>query len=623
VSLSASLIVYIPGTSGTFLFDDKANILGNSLLQADTLGYAELKRAAMSGTSGPLKRPVASLSFALNYYFAGGRFDAKSFKIVNIVIHGINGFLIFIFSGFLFRKILGAEPAGPKRYLSPPAIAAIIALTWLVHPIQLTSVLYPVQRMTSLAMTFTLLCLIAYLHLRQNFSTRSVAWRTGMVLGTVGFFLLAVFTKEIALLIPALILIIEIFCFPDSPLIKLGPMLARNRQLLTIVTLVAIATTYLVILYAQTGYGNRPFSMTERLLTEPRVLFFYLSLILVPRPNAFALHHDDISLSTGILEPWSTLPALLGIVAMIYAAFVSRKKSPMIAFGLIWFLVGHLLESTVFALDLAYEHRNYLPSFGILVAIAGLLKLLLEKHKKSILILAIPVLLISLASLTLQRSSKWANPASMVYFQVNHHPKSARAHAEWAGILESTKQIEEAKRHYRKAADLAPESPAYLIWYQLLVARQGYKPEDSINIEIVKRLDKWGARPTTIVALADISNCILDNCLGVGDSFATWLDTLIAKDRNDRNLSFYYQMKGIFFASKRRPHEAIDAYTHAYNLNRDNVTALISLVWLFISTNQKTAAEHVLMLLQDSRKTSGLPREPEMAMIVQRVKQLK
>ena len=88
-------------------------------------------------------------------------------------------------------------------------------------------------------------------------------------------------------------------------------------------------------------------------------------------------------------------------------------------------------------------------------------------------------------------------------------------------------------------------------------------------------------------------------------------------------MSFYYQMKGIYFASSGKPAEAIEAYTQAYNLNNNNITAMLSLAWLFINTHQKLAAEHMESLLLEARKSTGLPREAEMAMVRNRIQQLK
>ncbi|MCZ7654258.1 MAG: hypothetical protein M5R42_08160 [Rhodocyclaceae bacterium] len=116
------------------------------------------------------------------------------------------------------------------------------------------------------------------------------------------------------------------------------------------------------------GYALRDFSAVERMLTEGRVLWFYLGLILFPRLEALGLYHDDIAVSTGLIAPWTTLLALVGLFGLIWLAWRLRLRMPLTAFGLAWFLIGHGLESTFLPLEIAHEHRNYVPLFGILLA---------------------------------------------------------------------------------------------------------------------------------------------------------------------------------------------------------------------------------------------------------------
>jgi hypothetical protein len=88
--------VYAPGLKGPFVFDDYPNIVDNPLVAVDALDAANLRDAAFSLRNGPYPhRGLARLSFALNYYFAGGRFDAFAFKLTNVVIHVVNGLLVY------------------------------------------------------------------------------------------------------------------------------------------------------------------------------------------------------------------------------------------------------------------------------------------------------------------------------------------------------------------------------------------------------------------------------------------------------------------------------------------------------------------------------------------------
>src|SRR5690606_10603290 len=114
------------------------------------------------------------------------------------------------------------------------------------------------------------------------------------------------------------------------------------------------------------------FTLLERALTQPRVLFDYVSSLLLPWGPRLSLFRDDYPLSTGLLSPVSTALALAGWIALIGAAIALRKRIPAFSVGLGIFLVGHSLESSVFLLLIYFERRTYLPAVGLLWAAAGL-----------------------------------------------------------------------------------------------------------------------------------------------------------------------------------------------------------------------------------------------------------
>jgi hypothetical protein len=197
-------IIYWPGINGPFLFDDQTSILENPSIKVTKLDFDALLNAAESGQAGPLKRPVAMISFAVNYYFSSGYY-APSFKTTNIVIHAINSILIFILSFQLFIKALNK----PSRELL--LLSAITALIWAIHPINLTSVLYVVQRMTSLSTLFSLSCIIFYIRGRNQFisrqhNSRSLCWFGASLISLA----LALVSKENSILVPLFILLIEL-----------------------------------------------------------------------------------------------------------------------------------------------------------------------------------------------------------------------------------------------------------------------------------------------------------------------------------------------------------------------------------------------------------------------------
>ena len=257
----------------------------------------------------------------------------------------------------LMRRLLMANrlPAEQRPALIASGIAAAL---WLLHPIQLLPVLHVVQRMTSLSALFLLAAV--WLHI----SAREQGGRAGLVKLIVAWVILwplSFLSKETGALFPVFVLAWELIV-RRSTVGHLDRFARGFAMLMGLVLLAAMA--YVLSPRGQwlwAGYELRGFSLAERVLTEGRVLWFYLGLMLLPRLEAFGLYHDDIALSTSLFTPWTTLPALLGLAALIWLAWWLRRRAPLVSFGIAWFFIGHALESTVLPLELAHEHRNYLP----------------------------------------------------------------------------------------------------------------------------------------------------------------------------------------------------------------------------------------------------------------------
>lgn len=440
-ALILTVLAYLPGLHGPFVFDDVTNILQNKALEIHSLSWDQLMHAALSSNAGPLRRPLSSLSFAFNIYFSG--MDAGAFKLTNLAIHLLNGLLIYI----LLRQILRhwsdtkqIEPGVAVDWLPLLCTAA-----WLLHPLNLTAVLYVVQRETSLCSLFILLGCVLYTHGRL----RMLAGRSGwwwLTIGTSLTGLLAIATKETGVLLPVYLLIIELCVF------RFGPSGAGGLQSLSqnyrgrdgrshktglfiffglyLVVPMCLGLVWLFGIHqgAALSYASRDFTLAERLLTETRVIWDYIRWILFPRLPDLGLYHDDIPLSTGLLSPFTTLLSILGLIALMMTAILTWKKRPWIAFGILWFFTGQLLESTIIPLEIAFEHRNYLADMGILFAVFGFIltegsRLLGMRYRVSIVL----ALALTYGVITGMRSYVWRNTLSLVETQAANHPRSPYA----------------------------------------------------------------------------------------------------------------------------------------------------------------------------------------------------
>ncbi|MGH8858792.1 MAG: tetratricopeptide repeat protein, partial [Polaromonas sp.] len=420
-----AVALYWPGLQGGFFFDDGPSILKAEGVGIQTLSIDSIHQALASGGAGPSGRPVAQLSFALNHYFSG--FDPFAFKATNLAIHLACGLLVFC----LARGLLTSARPTARPYHLLVASGAVTAL-WLLHPIQLLPVLHVVQRMTSLSALFLLAALLLHLRGRERGGRAGAAW---LMLAWGILWPLSFFSKETGALFPLFALIWELVVRRSST----GGLDRFARRFAALAGLcLAAALAYVLSPRAQwlwSGYDLRPFSLVERLLTEGRVIWFYLGLIVVPRMEALGLYHDDIAVSTDLFSPWTTLPALCGLAGLLWLAWRLRTRAPLVAFGIAWFLIGHALESTVLPLEIAHEHRNYLPLLGILLAGGAALLHALESKGayKTIGVVFTAAALAYFPFVTALRAHQFGDELRRTQIEVQHHRTSARAQYE-AGL---------------------------------------------------------------------------------------------------------------------------------------------------------------------------------------------
>lgn len=517
--------LYAPGLQGGFFFDDEPSILYAEGVRLDRLDASSLREAFASGRSGPSGRPVAQLSFALNYHFSG--FDPFVFKATNLAIHAACGVLVFLLSLRLY-----AASRVPKAM----ALAGVVAVTWLLHPLQLTPVLHVVQRMTSLSALFLLSALLLHVVARERGGRGGAAL---LILAWGVLWPLSYFSKESGALFPFFVLAWELILRRTEHGRLDG--CARVFAVLAGLTLLG-AAVYLALpsgRWLWAGYAVRDFSPIERMLTEGRVLWFYLGLVALPRLEAFGLYHDDIALSTGLLTPWTTLPAWVGLTGLAWLAWRLRSQAPLASFGIVWFFVGHALESTLLPLEIAHEHRNYLPLLGILLAgVYGLSRLLAAPgpHRTLGLTLAAAALLY-LSFVTALRSHQYSGEILRTQIEAQHHRGSPRAQYEAGRALASQPEATQAdspaysfaRAHFERAGE--PNPGFKLGWLGLIYlnCRAGIPAETGWIAELDRRLRNTPFGPGdsgVLLQLKDlsISGTLCLNRADVEQLFAAALD---------------------------------------------------------------------------------------------------
>jgi hypothetical protein len=369
-----ALAAYSNTFSVPFQFDDRPNIVNNPDVQIKVLTWDRLEQL-VKNTYKETIRVFSFMTLALNYYF--GAFDVFGYHGVNLLIHIASGIFLYVFLLLTFNLPFLRKEYGLFSYRA----ALFASLIFIAHPVQTQAVTYIVQRMASMAGMFYLLSMVLYVKGRLSTGRTRLFYFIGLALS----YLLGVFTKENVAILPLFVALYEVYFFqkldltPKTKKIVLG--LASGLLLLAAFGFVLWGKRYIDVVVE--GYEYRTFTMSERLLTQVRVVLHYLTLLIYPHPSRLNLDYD-FPISGSLLDPPSTLISLLVILFLIgYGVWVAKKR-PVLSYFLFWYFGNLVIESSIFPLEMVHEHRLYLPSAGPFLLFSLLLIRGMEKLKTGI-----------------------------------------------------------------------------------------------------------------------------------------------------------------------------------------------------------------------------------------------
>ncbi|MFC1855004.1 tetratricopeptide repeat protein [Thermodesulfobacteriota bacterium] len=487
----AGFAIYSGSMSSSFHFDDMPNIIKNADITITELSYANLKKAAFTDIAG--LRPVSYVTFAFNHYLSGT--DTTSYHILNILIHIISAFLIYLIILVLFDY----ESADDERRSRLTASAFFTALIWLVYPINSQAVIYIVQRMTLLMIMFFLLAFLTYIIGRKQKSVKH------LILCVI-FFALSLLSKQNGFVFPIVVLMYELIFIKKGELknfTKKEKWIAGGLLLVLSLTLFIFKSELHKVLYF--GYHTRDFTMTERLLTQFRVLLFYISLILLPLPGRLSICHDIVK-STSLFSPISTLFSLIFLIGMALFATLRMKKSPYLSFAILWFFITISVESSILPLEMIYEHRINLPCIFLIGAFVDfIINRYYDKNKKLVHVLFL-VVIISLSTMTVVRSKAWKNELTLWSNVNKKYPNFGRGYFNLAIAYTNSGMAKEAEPNYLTAIKLMSDKPMLL---STAYNNLGYFYKGSGNIPLAKEyllkaLDIRKDRPQPYQGLGEI-----------------------------------------------------------------------------------------------------------------------
>ena len=491
---AVTAFIYKPGLDAD-LYLDSVKLYQLEQLHADKGSDVGLQDLSFGRTYG---RVLSQLTFYANIAADEG-VDPKSIRWINVIIHFINAVLVFALVSALLEL---------TQYRQQKTVfAALVAAVWLVSATNVTGVLYAIQRMNQLAATFSLLAMILYVFVRRTSPDRlSTTAKSAILVPGIGLlFLLGVVSKENALLLPVFILLIEAYLFPELR------QRLRNTQVRVLVLLGTIVVTILVFWgVASIGlleYETRTFALHERVLTEARILWIYIGQLLLPVSTATGLYQDGFPLSAGLFSPLSTLTSVAGVIALVAIAIwcLGDETLGPIGFGIAFFLAGHGLESTVFPVELYYEHRNYLPAVGLYLALVLSASFLVSRFRKRQVAAMTIVYLVFMAAMAHAKAITWSNPRIAYELALERSYLSPRAASQLSQIfLEEGKPLEALELLQRVSAE-SPDNALRARLQSLFVACAAGMPADAA---VYERLPEVTGREIVIEVSQALSNVV-------------------------------------------------------------------------------------------------------------------
>ncbi|TQM06781.1 hypothetical protein FB548_3155 [Pseudoxanthomonas sp. 3HH-4] len=458
VALFAALL-FTPGLPGEFIFDDIPNITTNEVLHLTQLNAETLTKVLtglqLSGTT----RSLPMLTFAMDYWRADGPAPG-AFKTSNILLHAITAVVL----AWFFRSLLltAGVTAARARWMAP-----LLTLIWAAHPLQVSSVLYVVQRLQTMGTLFLVLALWAYLQARHA-QIEGRSGRTNLLLALL-LWVVAMGCKEDSALFPLYTLAMELtvlrFASADQ---RQASWLRRGYLLAALIGTAAYLFVIVPHFWEGKAYLGRDYTAGERVLTQGRVLCLYLWQILLPLPGHMPFYYDWIQPSRNLLHPWTTVPAIATVLALIGLAWRLRARLPLFSFGVFLYFGAHFITSNVIGLELAFEHRNHFALIGAVLALGSLLAhaAVRLRLKPSLQVIACAAALVALSGATLFRAHTWASNQGIARQATEQASGSGRAWTQLCasyfnaggGAVKGNPRLDQAIRTCSAGSAAAPDS---------------------------------------------------------------------------------------------------------------------------------------------------------------------
>lgn len=440
------LLIYSVSMRGEFIYDDYTAVVLNPAIKNWSHFFQVLGKT----------RVVTFFTLALNYHIHG--LNVFGYHLTNVLIHIGTTIILYKFIQLLF---IAPQTKTSFNEEEQKAVALFCALLFLCHPLQTQAVSYIWQRGASLAAFFYLSCLNYYLRARLVSLNEELERR--FLIGAVVCGICAVFSKQNAVTLPLMIICVELmFVSAENNFLRIFNW-RQNKAFVSFMFSMLFVACVIPIYYFMSGlnfftrelpsrsYLGDMINWKNYLLTQFSVLVEYLRLFVFPVNQVFEYEYPA---AKSFFE-YSTLASFLFLIILILLAFWLFNRNRLLSFGIFWFFITMMIESSVFPIRyVIFEHRMYLPIMGVLLFSTVILYQFFKNLKIYVVFLSVIVLVFSM--LTVNRNFVWQTHLGFWQDNVKKAPNKWIPLTNLGGAYIEKDQHDQAIVYLLKAMEINP-----------------------------------------------------------------------------------------------------------------------------------------------------------------------
>jgi tetratricopeptide (TPR) repeat protein len=455
--LIMGLALYAHTLRFPFVYDDQSFIVDNESIRSLKNWVSFFKEPSTLAANQELAhdnyRPLVTISYALNY--AAGELAPLGYRLVNLGLHLVNTFLVFFLTAELFNKF---SIRRKQEGFWPEFVSAAI---FLIHPVQVETVVFVSQRSGLLCLAFGLTAFL--LHVRKG----------GWSVTSTALFAASLLCKEMTIILPFLILTLEFLIRQRGALVpgsksKLAfSALNRSWPYFAVSAGFFALRSFMLGRVGQSAYWAG--SLFPTLLTMSKGIAYYLKLLFLPYPMSLEYLFP---VSRSLTEPLVILSILL-ISSCFALAYWARERRPLLAYGVVFFFIGLLPVSNLVPIKAVIQERFlYLSMVGFSLVVADVALRIPTKR-------LLPAVLIALGFLSLVRTSDWHTPRDLIFATLRTCPESSRMHYALGLQYFHDNQFDEAIKEFSFALAIDPASADFDL--SPVLALEGAPPADTLE----------------------------------------------------------------------------------------------------------------------------------------------